>query len=468
MSKAFALVAALALSGCTTVAPAPLAASVTMPASFALTSSERASIGAIADLLPRNDAAFIALEQHALINAPTLAIALARIDAARAGVDAAGAARLPELNSSAGVSRNEGNAASTGVPAGLGIATGRTSYTAGVAASWDADLFGRLRASQRAATARLDAAGADAAAVRLALITDIAQAVIEARMLDARAAIIRQDLMSANDLVTLTGVRARAGIAPGFDLVRAQSLEADAQARLAPIAADQAGVIGRLVRLTALPTAEVQAMLALPRSGADAVAARPAITIPSILLRRRPDVAAAEYRLAAADADIAAAAAARFPRLSITATLGLVALAFGDLFNADALVGSLGAGVAGPILDFGRINAQIDARQADARVAFETYRGTVFQALGESEAALGAIDARDARVAALERQALLDTDTVALARERYRRGLETFLTVIDAERSANLSRSAVAIAHGDAAATRVALYRAVGGVPVNE
>ena len=144
MTKRFALIAALALSGCATVERAPLATHVTLPAAFALSSAESGNIGAIADLLPRSDAAFVALEQRALTNAPTLAIALARIDAARAAVDAAGAARSPALNGSAGVIRNEGNSASTGIPSSLGIGTGRTSYTAGVAASWDADLFGPL------------------------------------------------------------------------------------------------------------------------------------------------------------------------------------------------------------------------------------------------------------------------------------------------------------------------------------
>jgi outer membrane protein TolC len=184
---------------------------------------------------------------------------------------------------------------------------------------------------------------------------------------------------------------------------------------------------------------------------------------PSQVLRARPDVRSAEARLAAADAELAAAAAERYPRLTLSGALGIVALGLGGVFDEDALVGSLGGSVAGPLLDFGRIAARIDGAEAGAAEAFANYRGAVFRALGESEAALGAIRAGDERVRLLAEQANFDSDGVGLARERYRRGLDTFLTVIDAERSANASRSALVAARGEAQRARIALYRALGG-----
>jgi NodT family efflux transporter outer membrane factor (OMF) lipoprotein len=434
-----------------------------LPAAFALLDAERPRTGSIAGLLPRADPAFVALEQGALAEAPTLEAAIARIDQARAGLSRAGAERLPAINGSASGTGQRISSGQVGnLPPGVPIDRYRTQFGAEVGASWDPDLFGRLRASERAAAARLDAASADAAAVRVSLQADIAQAVIDARALAAREAVVRSDIADAELLVSVTRTRSRAGIVPGFDLVRAQALEAEARSQLAPIAGEQAQVLGRLVSLTARPAQEVRALFSSP-AASPAKNAEPPLGIPSLLLRARPDVAAGERRLAAADQEIAAAAAQRYPRLTITSTLGLLSLGLGNLLSADSVAGSLSAGLTGPLLDFGRVAALIGQRQGEAREAFANYRRLLFSALGETEAALGGIAAADTRVAALRRQVVSDRDAVGLARERYRLGLDTFLTVIDAQRSANRSRSLLVEAEADTARSRVALYRAVGG-----
>lgn len=454
------------LGGCASVERAPPASSAqaALPASFALLDRERASVGSIADLLPRSDPAFVELERRALADAPTLAGAVARIAAARAGVRAARAERSPNVRANGSVSRqriNPGAQFGGDLPPGLSINPGQTRFDLGLDASFDADLFGRLRASERAARVRVSAAEADAAGVRLALRGDIARAVLDARALVQREAVVRQDIRNAEELIAVTRVRSRAGIAPEFDLVRAQSLEADALGRLQPILSERAAVLGRLVTLTGRPAGEVRTLLAAPPG--PGLSARPALAVPSILLRDRPDVSAAERRLAAADLEIAVAAADRFPRLTITAALGLFALAAGDLFSDDAIIGSIGSGLAGPLLDFGRVGARIDRAQADAQEAFASYRDALFTALGETEQALGQITAADARASMLERQALLDRDAAGLARERYRRGLDTFLTVIDAERTGNSSDGNAIEARADTYRTRLALFRAIGG-----
>lgn len=461
MTRRLLLVAAL-LSGCATVERSPPAsrAEAQLPSAFALLDRERTQSGRIADLLPASDPAYVALATRALAAAPTLEEAIARIEAARAGVRGARAEQLPQLNASGTVTRERLNQQQFGIlPPGVVIDPNRTTYNLGLNASWDADLFGRLRATRRAALARLNAASADAAGVRLSLRADIARAVVDVRALDARAGVARADIASAAELVTVTGIRTGAGIVPEFDLVRARSLEADARGRLEPILSQRAAVIGRLVALTALPAQEVLAALATPAG--DTGAGEPALAVPSTLLRSRPDVAAAERRLAAADQEIAAAAAERFPRLSITAALGLFGLGLSTLFDDTALLGSVAAGLAGPLIDFGRIGARIEGRQAQAGEAFAAYRRVLFAALGETEAALGALAAGERRAAALERQASVDLDAAKLSRERYRLGLYTFLTVIDAERTAFASRGNAIEARADVARNRVALYRAV-------
>lgn len=460
-----ALLLALLLGGCAAVdrAPPPTLADAALPSAFALLDRERVEIGAIADLLPRGDAAFVEFEKRALVSAPTLEAAIARIDAARAGVRAARAEQRPNITASGNVTRERINQQQFGgaLPPGVTIDPDRTTFDFGLNGSWDADLFGRLRASRRAATARLDAASADAAGVRLSLQADIARAVIDARALDAREVVARRDIASAEDLVAVTRARVKAGIAPGVDLIRAQSLEADAATRLEPLLVQRAAVIGQLVTLTAIPAQDVVTTLRLPTG--PPLAATPIVAVPSVLLRARPDVAAAERRLVAADQEIAAAAAERYPRLSISAALGVFTLGLSNLFDDRSLTGSLGAGLAGPLLDFGRIAARIDQRQADARLAFAEYRRVLFTALGDTEAALGVISAIDRRAKALERQAAADADAAMLARERNRRGLESWLIVIDAERTSLVTQANAIESRADSARARVALYASVGG-----
>jgi outer membrane protein TolC len=204
----------LALAGCAT-APAerpPATASIALPDAFAMLDREAVSRGDISALLPRDDAAFQTLSTRSMAEAPTLAAALARIEAARASLRGAGAARLPNVSGSANATQSEGNAAQAGSNVPPAADFSRSRFDATISASWEIDVFGRLRASERAAAARLDAAGADADAVRLTLLADIADAVIDARILADRAAIIRADLSSAQELVAVTGVRVRAGI----------------------------------------------------------------------------------------------------------------------------------------------------------------------------------------------------------------------------------------------------------------
>jgi outer membrane protein TolC len=248
--------AALLLAGCATVERAPPAsvAVAELPAGFALLDRERAAAGTVAELLPLGDPAYAALEARAMAGAPTLEQALARIEAARAGVRGARAEQLPSLDASGTVARERINTRQFGgLPPGIAIDRNRTAFNLALSAGWDADVFGRLRAGRRAAVARVDAADADAQAVRVSLRADIARAVIGLRAVDAREAVARRDAASAAELVSITRVRSQAGIAPGFDLVRAEALEADVRGRLAGIGAERAAAIGRLVTLTGAP-----------------------------------------------------------------------------------------------------------------------------------------------------------------------------------------------------------------------
>ncbi|WP_114521429.1 efflux transporter outer membrane subunit [Altererythrobacter sp. ZODW24] len=455
--------ASITLGACVAGPPAEIATPTpVLPEAFSYTptGSEAATLAA---LLPSRDPAYSALSELALAQSPTLGEALLRIDAARASADRAGANRLPQITAGASIegSRTNQSQIADALPPGVSIDTEQVAYGASLNAGWDLDLFGRLRAQERAAIARIDAAGADAAAVRLALLGEIAATVIDWRTLSARQASLESDLGAANELARLAGSRERAGISPGFDRVRAESAAAASKSRLSALESERARLVGRLVTLTATSGQTVRTTLELgaPETGLPAAPA----AAPSILLANRPDVLAASSRLAASDADLAATAASRFPNISLSGAIGLLAFNPADLFDEDSLIGSLGAALAAPLFDFGRVEAEIDAAETGKRIAFQSYRGAVFTALGDAEAAYGLVTAADNELAAVSDEQARNDRAARLADVRYRAGLANFLTVLEARRSTDTSGARVAAARGRAERARVLLWQALGG-----
>jgi NodT family efflux transporter outer membrane factor (OMF) lipoprotein len=411
------------------------------------------------------DPSLARLVEAALANSPDLAGAIARIGQARAGLQASEAERLPALNGSASVTYNRTSTQEFGFGGSPGqgpqIDRERVLYRTGIEGSWDADLFGRLAAERRAAAARIDAAGFDAAAVRLSLVTDVARNFVAARAAASRRAIAAATVASARDTVGLAGERARAGLAPGIDRIRAENLLGESLAAQPAIEAERTARLVALAVLTGLSIAEVDRLV---RAASGPLRFdSPAAGVPSQLLLRRPDVAAALARIGAADADTAAAVRARYPRLSITATIGLVAAALGDLFATDALGIAAGPGISGPILDFGRNRARVAESRARAAEAVASYRGTLLRAFGEVETNLALAESRQRQRLALEGQLGSAREAVEVARKQYRSGLTDFLGVLDAERSLNRVRDQIAAVEAEGADAQITLFRAIGG-----
>jgi multidrug efflux system outer membrane protein len=443
--------------------PAPEIATPTlaMPQAFFFAPDAAAQSG-LAALMPANDPAYRALSAAALAEAPSLAEAAARVDAARAGARRAGANRLPNITADTNIRQNRINTAQFGQAGQQGfIPEEQTSYGANITASWDPDIFGQLKAQERAAIARIDAASAQAQGVRLALLAEIAASVTDWRVLDARAAAIGDDIRAAQQLAALAKVREDAGIAPGFDRVRAEATASSSEVRLSALESERARLIGRLVTLTGQDAAAVRTALTSAAPALTRVAA-PA-GLPSDLLANRPDVAASAANLAASDADLAAAARARFPRITLSGVIGLLAFDPEDFFDTDSIVGTLTGAIAGPLLDFGRVEAGIDAAAADKRAAFAAYRGAVFQALGDAEAAYGLVAAADAEAQASVNERDQLARAAGIAETRYRAGLASFLEVLEARRVADASGERAAAALGRAARARIVLWQALGG-----
>ncbi|MEL7199523.1 MAG: efflux transporter outer membrane subunit [Pseudomonadota bacterium] len=428
-----------------------------------LYSPEAQTSASLANLMPSNDPAYASLAKAAMTDAPSLAEAAARIEAARAGAKGAGAARLPNVSADGTVTgtRINPNQFGSDNPFASQIETDQIQYGANIIANWDADLFGRLKAQERAALARVSAAQASAQAVRLALLSEIAGSVVDWRTLAERTSALEADVKAAETLATLAKTREDAGLAPGFDRVRAEAAASGSRVRLAVLESERARIIGRLVTLTGQSATTITDALSKDAAPFETMPA-PA-SLPSELLANRPDVVAAASELAATDADLAAAARARFPRLTLSAVVGLLAFSPGDFFDEDSLVGTLATGIAGPILDFGRVEAEIDGAAANKRLAFASYRGAVFQALGDAEAAYGLVTAsdREAELSVKERDEL--QRAAALADTRYRAGLANFLDVLEARRAADASGERAAAAIGRAMRSRILLWQALGG-----
>ncbi|MGQ7829910.1 efflux transporter outer membrane subunit [Altererythrobacter sp. Z27] len=462
LPAALTAAAPLALAACVAGPPPDIATPAPeLPETYLYTPDAAAQAG-LAALLPAEDPAFAALSARALAEGPTLAEALARVDAARAAARGAGAARLPSIGANASITASRTNPAQfgTGLPAGIAIDSERTAYSANLTGSWEIDLFGRLKASERAALARVDSAGASAEAVRIALLAEIAGAVIDWRSNAAREAALAQDLAAAERLAQLAAKREEAGLAPGFDRVRAEAAASQSRSRLAALQGERAQIVGRLVALTGQDANAIVALLSAQAALSEQPLAPAAM--PSELLVQRPDVRAAAADLAAADADLAAAARARFPRLTLSAALGLLAFDLGKLFDSGSDVYSVSGGIAAPLLDFGRIEAQIDGAAAGKRAAFAAYRGAVFNALGETEAAYGVVAGADAQSEAAARESADLERAASLAETRYRAGLADFLTVLEARRAADASGERAAAALGQARLARVRLWLALG------
>ena len=213
-----------------------------------------------------------------------------------------------------------------------------------------------------------------------------------------------------------------------------------------PLQAEFAAQIAALVTLTALAPTEIVDIIG-PSSAPEPMGLL-AVGIPSDLLLNRPDLAAALARVRAADADVAAAVASQYPRLTITGLIGFVARSLTGFLAADSLTLLAGPSVSGPIFDFGRSRAHAEGKRAEAVEAIHNFRRTTLSAFSEVETNLAAAQARRRQMTFLKHQVAADTEAATTARHEYRRGLTDFFNVLDAEQDLLRSRDELIVTDG--------------------
>lgn len=400
---------------------------------------------------------------EALKNNADLAIAVARVDEARALIREAEAGFLPTLDAQGGATRQQISSRTATVPPGAPREF--STYRGTLNLSYEVDLFGRIRAGARAAQADLEATEAAREGVRLAVAAEVAKSYFTLRALDEQVQLTRESITLREEALGLQRKRRDAGIASEFEFRQLEAEAAVLRTQLPPLErAREAEEAALSVLLGRSPKQVFEGTVARKAS----VEEKPGAMIvppgmPSELLLRRADLVEAERRLAAANARIAAARAGMFPSIGLTAALGSESAALSNLFSSGAGIWSLGLALTQPIFAGGRLEARTEAAQARERQLLAAYQKTIQAAFSEVRAAISAqararesYDAESVRAAAL-------TETARLARLRYDNGIASQLDVIDAERGLLAARSARIEALRAYRAAVADLFRALGG-----
>jgi len=399
------------------------------------------------------------LVQRALLNAHDLAAATARVRQAQARAVIAGAPLLPELqlglngerqrllhgdgNDQLDVSRNQPTS---------------TSFDMQLSASYEIDFWGGLRATRDSALRTLDASRLDRKTVELTLVSAVADSYLQGLALEQQLRIARLNLRNAQDVLKLVEARQRSGSATRLELAQQRSLVATQQRQLPLL--EQKWQDSRVTLATLLGD-PVQSLPA-SQEAIDALQ-WPAIGsgVPSELLTRRPDIAAAEARLAAASANVQVARAAMLPKLTLGANLGAGANTFAHLFDSSYY--TLTSGLVAPIFNNGRLRAARQLAEAEQAELLEAYRSSILAGFADVEKALNAIQGVDRQRQWQDEE--LDQARLAfdLAQQRYGAGAETLLTVLETQRTLYVAQDQQAQLRLARLQGSVALYKALGG-----
>lgn len=395
-----------------------------------------------------------------------LAAAGERIHEARAQRRAAGAALYPDIAISASRAESGGDRGDAGTAAGRGGDT----WAYGLDLAWEIDVFGRLRALRRAADAALAASAADYQAARLSLVAEVAGNYLELRLAERQLALAESSARAQAETLRLTRARFTQGVADRLDVERLASQLAITEAAIPAARERTATARYTLAFLLAVPQPTIDVLVGYPTAGtrsdlAIAVpradtgrAVMPVLAAPAEVLRGRPDVIAAERRLAAAGEELVAARAARYPQITLAALGGFERGASGAVWEAEA-------GLLQPLFDFGRIRAGIESSDARRRQAALAYESALRQALRETQTAIYGYGQALQRQQRLDAAAAAAEQAVSLARRRYQVGTLSLLEVLDAERTLFDVQQDQAEATVAVSQRLVTLYRTLGILP---
>lgn len=385
-----------------------------------------------------------------------LKMALTRIDQARAERRSTQAELFPQVGVKAGAQRNLNLSPiySRGLSFNL--------FELGFDALWEIDLFGRQQRRLEAASADLDAAEEAFDQALVTLTAEMARSYVEYRNLQNQLRITRSNLKTQQHTLRLTEKLCSEGIGTQHDVVRAR---AQAENTEAQIPVFEAQMIATLRQLEMLAGKQPGALAAdLERLGAVPTApGRELLASPATTILQRPDVLVAERQLAAATAMQGSATAELFPKISLSAFLGLRNTDIESLFKSAAFSYSTGANLLQPLLNFGRIRAGIDLAKAKQQEAYLAYEKAVLEALRETETTLTRYLKEEVRRQTLVRAVQDQRESVRLSNMRYQEGIISFLDVLDAQRTLYAAEIELARSEAEVSTNLIAFYKALGG-----
>ncbi|WP_219114296.1 efflux transporter outer membrane subunit [Janthinobacterium sp. UMAB-56] len=448
-----ALAAAVFLAGCA-VSPAyevPVAAA---PQTFKEAAGWQPA--APADTLERGpwwtlfgDAQLNQLAEGIDISNQNVAAAIASYEQARALVREQRASLFPTVNLTGSGSRSGGG----------GEQQTNNNFKAAIGASWEPDVWGKLRAGVTGADASAAASAADLAAARLSAQGELATNYFSLRQSDAQIALLNATIAGYRRVLDITSNRFNSGIAAKSDLLQAQTQLANAQIDLS----SQVRARAQLEHAIAILLGKAPSDFSLAVAPWTLTVPEVPLGVPSTLLQRRPDIAAAERRVAVANEQIGIARSAYYPSLNLTGSYGSGASRVGDLFNASSSLWSLGVSTAQTLFNAGATTASVDAARAGHEAAVARYRQTVLAAFGAVEDQLSATRAL-AEQLALRQQASSAADQVEQQMlNRYNAGQVGYTDVVTAQVTALSARRSLVQAQADRQTTAVALIQSLGG-----
>jgi multidrug efflux system outer membrane protein len=456
LKMTLAVTAALALSACALSGPASKI-EAQAPQQWQAPLPHKGEVAELASWWQRQaDPLLVQLIDAAQAVSPTIATARSRIEDSRAQRVAAGAALAPDLNAVATSTRMSQQQAS--------VPTNTTSQLL-LQSSWEIDIFGRNRAARDAAQARLESAQAGWHDARVSVAAETANQYYGLRACERLLAVAQQDAASRADTARLTDLTAKAGFQAPANAALARASAADGNSRAIAQRALCDVNVKALVALTAIPEPDLRQRLAAGQSAA-ALSPAQGIVIPALpaaTLAQRPDVFTAEREVAASSFEVAGARAERFPRLSLTGSVGRgrIHTSEGNLTENTWTIGPVQMSL--PLFDAGRRRAAVDAAKARYEAAVSGYQGTVRQAVREVEEALVNLQSTDERSA--DAQTALEGYRTAFTatEDRYKNGMASLLELEDARRTRLAAENTVVNLQRERSAAWISLYRAAGG-----
>ena len=431
-----------------------------------------------------NDPALDALMQRAGRASPDLASAALRFAQSRAQRATVAAQRGPTLDLNGAATRQRQSEYGAGTRLIDAVAQGNrdelvsvlsepfTLYQAGFDASWELDLWGRVRRSVEAADADVGQSAALLSQMRVTVTSEVARQYFELRLAQRQLAILDQDIAAGEETLQLVQARAAGGLVDYLDVERQRTLLADLRSRHAPLRARQAAILNQIGLLVNAEPGELAGQLtAKPSAGKlTAAPALPplALGLPGDIIRRRPDIQSAERQLQAATANIGVAIADLYPRIVLGASFGYESFQGHRLGEWGTRTWQIGPSLSIPIFDQGRRRSVIVLRELQQQEAAVAYQQAVLRAWQELDDALVAYGAERQRNAELRIKAQSSAEAYKLAQARYLGGLTDFLVQLDAERANLDARRDLADSDSSLYLRLVAIYKAAGGGAVHE